>query len=98
MTENGYSYTYDRNGNMLTKSGNGEQWQLEYNALNQVTRADISRPQGTSVIDYAYDHDGIRIGKTVNGTDITNYVADKNRPLRPGAGRRPSARRPERRD
>ncbi|MCP4377774.1 MAG: RHS repeat protein, partial [bacterium] len=80
LTENGYSYTYDHNGNMLTKSGNGEQWQLEYNAMNQVTRANISRPQGASVIDYAYDHDGIRIGKTVNGTDITNYVADKNRP------------------
>jgi hypothetical protein len=53
---------------------------LQYNALNQVTRADISGPQGSSVIDYAYDHDGIRIGKTVNGTDVTNYVVDKNRP------------------
>ncbi|MCP4375757.1 MAG: hypothetical protein GY794_06225 [bacterium] len=80
MTENGYAYTYDNNGNMLTKTGNGEQWQLAYNALNQVTRANISRPQGTSILDYAYDHDGIRIGKTINGTDITTYVVDKNRP------------------
>ncbi|MCP4404321.1 MAG: hypothetical protein GY801_44355 [bacterium] len=77
MTENGFSYTYDRNGNMLTKSGNGGEAHgrvsLQYNALNQVTRANISRPQGTSVIDYAYDHDGIRIGKTVNGTDVINF-------------------------
>ena len=80
LTENGYAYTYDNNGNMLTKSGNGEQWQLTYNALNQVTRANINTPQGSSIIDYAYDHDGIRIGKTVNGTDITTYVVDKNRP------------------
>ena len=80
MTESGYAYTYDNNGNMLTKSGNGEQWQLAYNALNQLTRANISGPQGSSVIDYAYDHDGIRIGKTVNGTDVTSYVVDKNRP------------------
>ena len=80
LTENGFSYTYDNNGNMLTKSGNGEQWQLAYNALNQLTRANISGPQRSSVIDYTYDHDGIRICKTVNGTDITNYVVDKNRP------------------
>ena len=80
LTESGYAYSYDNNGNMLTKSGNGEQWQLAYNALNQLTRANISGPQGASVIDYAYDHDGIRIGKTVNGTDITKYVVDKNRP------------------
>ena len=80
LTENDLSYTYDNNGNLLSKTGNGEQWQLAYNALNQLTRANISGPQGSSVIDYAYDHDGIRIGKTVNGTDITNYVVDKNRP------------------
>ena len=80
LTESGYAYTYDNNGNMLSKTGNGEQWQLAYNALNQVTRANISGPQGSSIIDYTYDHDGIRIGKTINGTDITKYVMDKNRP------------------
>ena len=53
---------------------------MAYNALNQLTRANISGPQGASVIDYAYDHDGIRIGKTINGTDVTTYVVDKNRP------------------
>ena len=53
---------------------------MAYNALNQLTRTNISGPQGASVIDYAYDHDGIRIGKTVNGTEITTYVVDKNRP------------------
>ena len=34
----------------------------------------------SSTVKYAYDHDGIRIGKTVNGTENTNYVVDKNRP------------------
>ncbi len=80
LTETGYASTYDNNGNMLTKSGSGEQRQLTYNALNQVTRAAISAPQGASTIEYAYDHDGIRIGKTVNGTDMTTCVVDKNRP------------------
>ena len=65
LTENGLSYTYDNNGNMLTKRGNGETWQLEYNALNQLVHAEISTPQGSSTIDYAYDHDGIRIEKTI---------------------------------
>ena len=69
---------------MLTKTGNGVEAHgcvsLQYNALNQVTRTNISGSQGNSVIDYAYDHDGIRIGRTVNGTEITSYVVDKNRP------------------
>ena len=68
---------------MLTKSGNGvvetlDNASLRSNALNQVARANISGPQGASVIDYAYDHDGIRVGKTVNGADITSYVYGKD--------------------
>ena len=80
LTEKGFSYTYDNNGNMLTKSGNGEDWGLAYNALNQLTHANISTPQGVSSVEYAYDHDGIRIGRTVNGTDVIRYVVDKNLP------------------
>ncbi len=26
------------------------------------------------------DHDGIRIGNTINGTEVVQYVVDKNRP------------------
>ena len=80
LTENEYAYTYDDNGNLLTKNGNGEEWQLTYNALNQVEHADISTSQGTSSLAYTYDHDGIRIGKTINGTEVVQYVVDKNRP------------------
>lgn len=32
------------------------------------------------VIRITYDHDGIRISTTVNGTDVTRYVVDKNLP------------------
>ena len=80
LTENEYAYTYDDNGNLLTKIGNGEEWQLTYNALNHVEHADISTSQGTSSLAYTYDHDGIRIGKTINGTEVVQYVVDKNRP------------------
>ena len=78
LTENGFSYTYDNNGNMLTKIGNGEQWQLDYNALNRLTRANISTPQDVLSVEYLYDHDGLRIGKTLNG-EYMQYVLDKNR-------------------
>lgn len=51
--------------------------------------------QGTSVINYAYDHDGIRIGKTINGTEVVQYVVDKSRSyaqvLEDTHPRRPSA-------
>ncbi len=53
---------------------------MAYNALNQGEHADISTSQGTSSLAYAYDHDGIRIGNTINGTEVVQYVVDKNRP------------------
>lgn len=80
LTEHDYLYTYANNGNLLTKTGNGEAWHLTYNALNQVTQANISTPQDAPVRAYAYDHDGIRIGKAINGTEVVQDVADKNRP------------------
>ncbi|MCP4288363.1 MAG: RHS repeat-associated core domain-containing protein, partial [Gammaproteobacteria bacterium] len=42
--------------------------------------ANITTPDGASTIAYAYDHDGIRVGKTINGTDVFKYVVDTNRP------------------
>ena len=76
LTENGFSYTYDKNGNLLTKNGNGEEWQLAYNALNQVTQANITTPQGASVINYAYDHDGIRWFLESITTENTSTLLD----------------------
>jgi RHS repeat-associated protein len=80
LTEGGYTYGYDNNGNLLSKTGNGEQYNFSYNALNQVVHADINTGTGSSSVDYVYDHDGIRVGKTINGTDVTTYIVDKNRP------------------
>ena len=37
-------------------------------------------PQGATTVDYAYDHDGIRVSKTVNGRDEVKYLVDANRP------------------
>ena len=80
LTEGGFTYGYDNNGNLLSKTGNGEQYDFSYNALNQLVHADIDTGGGSSTVDYVYDHDGIRVGKTINGTDVIKYVVDKNRP------------------
>ncbi len=41
--------------------------------------SNASRTSETSVA-YSYDVDGIRISKTIDGTGVTNYLVDKNRP------------------
>ncbi len=74
------NYTYDNNGNMLSKAGNGEQMNLTYNALNQLIHTEMTITTGSTTMDYVYDHDGIRVGKTINGTDVFKYVVDTNRP------------------
>ncbi|MCP4284708.1 MAG: RHS repeat-associated core domain-containing protein, partial [Gammaproteobacteria bacterium] len=76
----GVTYTYDNNGNMLSKAGNGEQMNLTYNVLNQLAHAEMTTTTDSTTVDYAYDHDGIRVGKTINGTDAFTYVVDTNRP------------------
>jgi RHS repeat-associated protein len=53
-----------------------------------MVHADINTGGSSSTVDYVYDHGGIRpfdsaqdrAGKTINGTDVTKYIVDKNRP------------------
>jgi RHS repeat-associated protein len=77
LTENGITYTYDDNGNTLTKIGDGENVSYSYDYQNRLVR--VNDASSGSVIDYAYDVDGIRVQKTVNGTNVANYLVDKNR-------------------
>jgi RHS repeat-associated protein len=58
----------------------GWEQRLTYNALNQLVHVDMTSSQGTTTVDYEYDHDGIRVGKTINGTDEVRYLVDANRP------------------
>lgn len=80
LSENNVEYEYDNNGNMILKRVDGQAFRYQYNPLNQLVQAEIPTSGGTSTIDYVYDHDGIRVGKTINGTDVTTYLVDKNRP------------------
>jgi RHS repeat-associated protein len=68
------SYTYDANGNTLTKTDSTGTTKYEYNSNNQLTK--VTKPNG-DIITYAYNGDNQRISKTINGV-ITNYIYDGN--------------------
>ena len=68
----GTSYSYDNNGNMVTKTDASGNTPYTYNAENQLTRIDFP---GGGFAEYVYDALGRRIEKNVNGT-IIRYVYD----------------------
>ncbi len=70
----GYIYTYDANGNTLTKSDGSNSIHYYYDYENRL----IQIQEGGSQTDYGYDADGIRVSSNTDG-DITDYLADKNR-------------------
>ena len=83
LTENGttytYTYTYDDNGNTLSKVSATKVEIYSYDFQNRLVWANITDASGSSVVEYVYDVDGIRVQKTVDGTNVTNYLVDKNR-------------------
>ncbi len=72
------TYTYDPNGNMLTRSLPAAADRYTYDYRNRLAAAD-NRTEDTSDVTFEYDADGMRTGKTVAGEDSTRYVVDKNR-------------------
>ena len=81
LIETGVTYTYDNNGNTLTKVSATENVSYSYDTLNRLIQANITDASGSSVVEYVYDVDGIRVQKKVDGTDVTNYLVDKNQPF-----------------
>ena len=70
-------YRYDANGNTTRKIENGTQETIyTWNQENRLIG--VQTPTGEN-INYAYDADGIRVSKTVNGVK-TEYLVDKNLP------------------
>ena len=66
----GQSITYDAMGNP-TSYYNGTRWTFTWAQGRRLTTA----TDGTNSINYTYDADGLRTGKTVNGTEHTYYYA-----------------------
>ena len=64
-------YTYDANGNQITKTAEGKTETNTYDGLNQL----ICFTDGETTASYAYNVSGLRYEKTVNGQTI-NHVWD----------------------
>lgn len=62
----GTSYTYDANGNMTGRGGQGLTWDVE------------NRPTAIGTETYVYDRDGIRIEKTVGGVTTLYVISCKS--------------------
>ena len=69
-------YTYDANGNQITKTAEGKTETNTYNGLNQL----IGFTDGETIASYKYNASGLRYEKTVDGQTI-NHVWDGNKQI-----------------
>ena len=69
-------YTYDANGNQITKTADGKTETNSYDGLNQL----IGFTDGETTASYAYNVDGLRYEKIVDGQRI-NHVWDGSKQI-----------------
>ena len=72
------AYTYDANGNTLSKDSDGRGVVYEWDAENRLVGVDADG-DGSNDVSYEYDVDGIRVSRTEGG-EKTNFLIDSNRP------------------
>ena len=65
---NGWTYGYDANGNMTTRTNGGQTYTLGYDAENRLTSV-----SGAATASFTYDGDGRQVLATVGGV-TTVYV------------------------
>lgn len=68
-----YTLTYDQNGNLASKTGNGEAWTYDWNAENELTAVGLN---GNTVASFDYDPLGRRIQKTTANNTWTRWLYD----------------------
>jgi RHS repeat-associated protein len=76
------SYTYDPNGNLLSKVEGTDTWAYTWNAENQLTKVEKN---GVEVARYAYDPLGRRVEKVAGGV-TASYAYDQEDVLREARG------------
>ncbi len=72
---NGTTFTYDNNGNTISKTKSGQTTNYTYDYENRLSRVFATPPQAGEAI-YTYDPFGRRLSKTVNG--VTKYYLYDN--------------------
>ena len=73
LSQNGTSFSYDANGNMVSKTDSNGITSYVYDSENRLVQLTTPNAQ---LVTYKYDPFGRRIEKNVNGT-ITRYVYDR---------------------
>ena len=76
LSAGGVSFTYDANGNVTSRTEGGVTTSLTWDVENRLAALDA--PGQT--ISYAYDADGVRVGRVIDGV-ATRFVVDKHRPF-----------------
>jgi RHS repeat-associated protein len=74
-------YTYDNNGNTLTRTEDGKTTESIWNDQNRLAGVNIKDVNGVVIqnVGYEYDSSGIRVSQNVDG-EITKYLIDANLP------------------
>ena len=72
------TYSYDNNGNLLSRTTGNNTDTFVYDAENRLISADTRTGTNPAVTTYTYDDDGLRTGTTVGGA-TTSFLLDKNR-------------------
>ena len=70
------AYSYDANGNQITKTAEGKTETNTYDGLNQL----IGFTDGETTASYKYNADGLRTSKTIDGKTI-NHIWDGNKQI-----------------
>ncbi len=77
LSDGKHTFTYDANGNTISKTISSSTTQFAYDAKNQLTQA--TQPDGSSV-SYAYDADGNRVRSIDGSGAVTNHFVDPTTP------------------
>ena len=73
-----FTSNYDGNGNLRTRGNGSVTDTYVYDAENRLVSATVQSGINPGAVDYAYDADGMRTSKTVDGI-ATAFLLDKNR-------------------
>ncbi|PQQ65382.1 hypothetical protein B9R14_00410 [Acetivibrio saccincola] len=78
LTEGESKYSYDDNGNLISKTGPDETTIYEYDYENRLILSKTTTIQGINRVEYTYDVFGNRVQKVIDEVNVINYVVDLN--------------------